>query len=117
MLTPLLAQCDSAISVCPPVFDYLISQDVKEQKCRQENINLKASIVNLEFQVKKSADLLKSTSDILLITNEEKQLMQVSIDLKDKQLKKQTRQITGLKIGCVAIGIAGIISTTYFIFH
>lgn len=113
----LLAQCDSSISVCPSVFDYLITQDVKQKQCHASQYIYKAEIANLQYQLKQADSLQRITSDILLITNQEKDLLNTSIDLKDRQLKKQARQIIGLKVGCISIGVLGIASTVYFIFH
>lgn len=109
--------CDSAVSVCPHVFDYLISQDVKAQGCAVENINFRAEIHNLEFQLKETKSVLQTTSDILLTTNQEKELMRESIILKDRAIKKQSRKIAGLKIGCVAIGTLGAATSIYLFFR
>lgn len=106
---------DSSIAVQPHVFDYLIMQDVKAQKCAVENINFRAEISNLGFQLKETKLVLQTTSDILRITNEEKGLLNETIILKDRVIKKQSRQIAGLKIGCFSVGVLGAVSTIYFI--
>ena len=116
-LTPLLGQCDSAISVCPAVFDRLIAQDLRERQCSTEINTVKAEMTNLKFQLQETESVLQSTSDILLITNKEKGLLSQEIDLKDKQLKKKTRQITWLKLGIVAVSCVGVTTTVYAFFH
>ncbi len=111
----LLAQCDSAISVCPPVFDYLIKQDVLCKKYYQQGMTFAAENAVLEFQLKETKSVLQTTSDILRVTNQEKGLLNETITLKDGVIKKQSRQIAGLKIGCFSVGVLGLASTIYFI--
>ncbi len=105
--------CDSSIAVCPKVFDYLISQDVKEQQYAVDNSILKAEVTNLTFQLKETKSVLETTSSILLITNEQKQTLQSSVDLKDKTIRKQKRQIAAYKVGILSVGIAGVGGLTY----
>jgi hypothetical protein len=59
--------------------------------------------------------VLETTSNILRVTNQEKGLLNETIILKDRVIKKQNRQIAGLKIGCFSIGVLGLASTIYFI--
>jgi len=59
--------------------------------------------------------VLETTSNILRVTNQEKGLLQETIILKDRVIKKQNRQIVSLKIGCFSIGVLGLASTIYFI--
>lgn len=97
------------------MFDYLISQDIKQQQCAIENNTLKAEIINLNFQIKETKSVLETTSSILLITNEQKQTLQSSVDLKDKIIKKQARQIIAYKIGILSVGITELVGAAYLL--
>lgn len=101
----------------PDTFDFLISQNVKEQQCEQDRINLQAENGNLKFQLWEADSLKKDISNTLLIANQENGLMKTVLDQDDLKIKKQKRQITGLKVGCVSIGILGVVSTIYFMVH
>lgn len=107
--------CDSTVNMCPDIVDYYVGQDIKARELQAENINLKAGIANLKYRLDQSEVLFKKTSDNLLIANEENSMLNTTIEIQDKLMGKQARQITGLKIGCFAIGVVGIITTTYFI--
>lgn len=107
-------QCDSSISVCPTTFDFLISQNIKQQECLIENNTLKLELTNLNFQLKETKSVLETTSSILLITNNQRESLEASIDLKDKTIKKQSRQIIIYKIGILSVGITEIGGFAYF---
>lgn len=109
-----VATCDSSISVCPYVFDHLISQNIKAEQYYADKIYLLAENQNLGFRLDELGKVQKSTSDNLALANQKLGLLQVDLDLKMKQIKSQEKKIFRLKVGIVSVGIIGLTGTTYF---
>jgi hypothetical protein len=107
--------CDSAISICPATFDYFIRQDVLERKYYKDAISRAAEVNVLTYKLSQADSLQISTSNILSVTNQEKELVQVSFDLLSNKYAKLERSNKGLKFGCITIGVTAIVTTGYIL--
>lgn len=103
--------------VCPDVFDYLIKQDIKAKYYYSENSILVSQIANCNTRLVFKDSIISKKDQIIDISNQESELMKISLDQANKIIKKERKQIALLKVGVFTISAVGIAGITYFIIH
>lgn len=114
MLTALQAQCDSAVSVCPQVFDRLIIADVQVQSYKMETHKLRTQINLLSGVIDDKNNAIIDMNNAANIDKQMYELQGVQITGLEKILKKEKKRSSALRFGIVSVGIAGSASTLYF---
>jgi len=107
--------CDSAISVCPKVFDKLVLESTLSKKYYSDNIKLLAEKQVLLFKNNQKDSLVSVTSGLLNISEQNNRLSKIELDqykIDNKYLKKQVKW---LKFGCISFPIIGVATTLYVV--
>jgi len=103
------SQSDS-VTITSELFDTLAFRNVRCQYLTIDNIALKN-------QLSEQISINTTTSIQLREVREMANIDALIFQTKDKQIKVLNRKVAGLKIGCVSIGILGLIGTGYFLIN
>jgi hypothetical protein len=105
--------CDSSISVCPKVFDYLIKQDVYAKQYKDENLILKYKIIKHEQENSEYNVIIKAKNDIIIADSMEVAIKDEHISDLNLIVKFNKNKIKRLKVGVFSISAVGLASTIF----
>lgn len=110
-------QCDSAISLCPKTFDYLIKQDVLAKKYYQESINLLILNGSLKSELSIKDSLVLDKEKVIDYLALQSTLYDTHLQRIEKSLSAEKRKVKVWKGLSLLTAIAGSVATGYFIIH